>query len=435
MTIYLPDNISGFRQAFNETCDRILRSVHNETFFKLMIDLIAILKEHSLTKDYFSSFEHEYSKWRQKYITMASKILEYNWRKLWQYHRHRFDQCKQLLRIRRIVTAPNAMEFSPLYPRALSKMCQFRYSSPFFRCIVEAPFLFRAVQSQINSCPFLGKHFCSTKDQAIKVVKLKKNDRKKDKVYVISAGIKQQNLNDIQKPFKTPVEPILSLFSPHAEILERKFGIPGCNNDKKRRNMLIRAETDPFFCLERFRFFEQCLNAPNCLPPLQCPAKRKRKIDQKIWESAFERCEREALWYAKAAFLQQNTSNHHMDAFVSCEYEIRRRDFEQYLSALKNHIHAHLYKIGNLERKTDPPPGCAPPGTLKGNFVIDLAIKCWKDCPLAKHDEVFEHYICHCPPQLQLKRDRWDQIIREKKLDPRLKKEKKRGSGKKTCKN
>ncbi|HEY4831078.1 MAG TPA: hypothetical protein VIH61_00740 [Waddliaceae bacterium] len=448
MTIYLPDNIQSFRQAFNETCDRILRSEHDETFFKLVINLTAILKGHFLTKDYFEKFENEYSKSRQEYIAMASNILEYNWKKLWQYHRHHYDHRKQLVSIRRIVTAPNAMESPPLYPRALSNMWQFRYSSPFFRCIVEARFLFRTAQSQVNLWPFLGKQFCTDKDQVIKqikvaVVKLKKNDRKKDKIYQLSAGIKQKETIPDKVPttkkkastlLKRSIEPLSSLYSPQATRLEQKFGIHGRNSDEKRRHMLSRAETDPFFCLERFRFLEQCLNAPSCLPPLQRPIKRKKKIDQKMWISAFERCEREALWYAKAAFLQQNTSNQHMDAFVSCEYEIRRKDFEKYLSALKNHIHAYLYQIEKNTQNVDDDPSLALPGTLKEDFVKKIGRKYWKNHPQAKLEDAFLFYQCECPLKFQLKWDRWYQIIREYKIDPRERKDKVRSCGKKTCK-
>lgn len=330
MTIYLPDNISSFRQAFNETWDRILRSEYDETFFKLILDLTAILKKHSLTKDYFSSFEQEYSKWQQEYIAMASNILEYNWKKLWQYHRHRYKHRKHLLRIKRIVTAPNAIEFSPLYPRAICTMGHFRHFSPFFRCIVEARLLFRTAQSQINSWPFLGKQFCTVKDQVIKhikvtVVKLKKNDRKKDKIYQLSIGIKQKEmiLDKVATTrkkssilLKKSIEPLSSLYSPQAATFEQKFGIPRRNSDEKRRNMLIRAEINPFFCLERFRFIEQCLNAPNIIQPIQRVAKLKTEINREMWFAAFDRCEREALCYAKAAFLQKNTSNQHMDTFV-----------------------------------------------------------------------------------------------------------------------
>lgn len=442
MTIYLPDNISNFRQAFNEICDRILSSEYDETFFKLMLDLIVILKKHSLTKGYFKNFKNEYSKWQQEYIAIASNVLEYNWKKLWQYHRHRYNHRKQLIRIKRIVAGPFAMEFSPLYPRAICTMGQFRHFSPFFRCIVEARFLFRASQSQINSWAFLGKQFRTTIDQISNhrkatIIKPKKNDWKKDKIYAIFTTIKRKNLilNDIQKYFKINAEPFTSLFSPQAKILEQKFGIPGCNNDEKRRNMLIRAETDSFYCLERFRFLEQCLNAPNCLQPVQYFAKLKKKIDPKIWMSAFERCEREALWYAKAAYLQRSTSNQHMDAFVSYDYAIRRRDFEKYLSALKNHVHTYLYQIDNQKQEPKDSPLMVLPGTQSANFVIDLAKKFWKTSPTAIYDEVYSDYLTKCPSSKLLSRPSWERIVRERKLDPRQSTQKKRRKGKKTLQN
>ncbi len=449
MTIYLPDNIAGFRQAFNETCDRILRSEYNETFFKLLLDLIAILKDHSLLKGYFNKFEHEYSKWRQEYIGIASKVLEYNWSKLWQYHRCRYDHRKQLVRIRRIVTAPNAIEFSPLYPRAICNMRLFCYSSPFFRCISDTPFLFRTAQYQINLWAMFGERFCTAEEQVTKlikitVVKLKINDRKKDKIYQLSAGIKQNETILDKVPItkkrasmllKRPIEPLSSLYSPQAATLIQKFGMPGHNSDEKRRNMLIRAETTPFFCLERFRFLEQCLNTPSNYQPLPQIVKRKTEINQEIWSAAFERCEREALCYAKSVFLQQNYSSQHKDPFVSYEYEIRRKDFEKYLNALKNHIHAYLYQIDNSKKEIEDSPLIVLPGTQSANFVIELAKKFWKNHPTAIYDEVYDDYLAKCPSTKLLSRPSWERIVRERKLDPRSREQKKRRKGKKTLQN
>jgi hypothetical protein len=436
MTIYLPDNTSEFRQALNETCDRILRSEYDETFFALMVDFIVALKGHPFTKTYFNNFENEYSKWRQEYIEIASNILEYNWKKLWQYHRRRFKFHSQLINIRRILTTPRTMEFSPLYPRALINMRLFRNTSPFFRCIIEAPFLFSAAQNQINLWPLLGKRFSSGKNENVKqrkaaLVKLEK----KNKTYLIFRIKQKISIScSLSKQLNRSVERISELFSPQEPTLEKKFGIPGCNNDEKQRNMIVRAETLPFFCLERFRFLEQCLNSPNNLPPTQPIAKRKKEINQEMWIAAFERCEKEALWYAKKAFLQRNTPNHHMNAFVSYDYDIRRRDFEKYLIALKNYIHAYLYQIDKPEQKSDDDLNFALPGTLKGNFVIKLGQDFWKNCPLGKRDDAFEYYQCTCPFNQQLKRDRWDQIIRDHKVDPRSKKDQVRSCGKKTCK-
>lgn len=76
------------------------------------------------------------------------------------------------------------------------------------------------------------------------------------------------------------------------------------------------------------------------------------------------------------------------------------------------------------------------PGTLPGNFVVRISKDYWKSHPLAKRDEVFDHYECNCPAQLLLGRERWEQLVRKHKLDPRSEKDKKkRGLGKKTCKN
>jgi hypothetical protein len=66
--------------------------------------------------------------------------------------------------------------------------------------------------------------------------------------------------------------------------------------------------------------------------------------------------------------------------------------------------------------------------------VIDLASKYWKQHPSAKQDDVFDDYLIKCPIK-PLSRPRWEQIVRQRKLDPRPPEARKRGKGKKTLQN
>ena len=125
----------------------------------------------------------------------------------------------------------------------------------------------------------------------------------------------------------------------------------------------------------------------------------------------------------------------HLDRFLSVEYQINRKNYEKYLGSLKNHIHAHLFKIENRKQEVAENPFLALPGTQKGAFVVDLAQKFWKETPLGKQGEAYEYYQAHCPFHKLLKRDRWDQIVRDRGLDPRPPKEKRRSCGKKARKN
>lgn len=124
-----------------------------------------------------------------------------------------------------------------------------------------------------------------------------------------------------------------------------------------------------------------------------------------------------------------------IDSFLMCEHQIHRRDYEKHLQSLKNHIHAQLFKIENMKQKAEEDLRSDLPGTQKSSFVIDLASKHWKAHPLANKDEVFNDYCIKCPASRLLSRGRWDQIIRERKLDPRPKEAQKRGPGKKTLQN
>ena len=66
MTIYLPEDICGFRQAFDETCDRILRSEQDSVFYDLLLLLAANLQEHTLFKSCILELESKSERYNRK---------------------------------------------------------------------------------------------------------------------------------------------------------------------------------------------------------------------------------------------------------------------------------------------------------------------------------------------------------------------------------
>ncbi|HEY4831533.1 MAG TPA: hypothetical protein VIH61_03130 [Waddliaceae bacterium] len=438
MTFFLPQDHSLFRKAFDETCDRILQSDQDEVFYALFVQLIANLREHSLLKTLIGQAETSSLENQKEFRRIALEVLEYNWKKLWQYHCRSYHHRKRLARIKRIVTSPTEISFSSLYHRATSNMWEFRFYSPFFRCLETASSIYRKAQSELRFYmnPIKGKISPSKEGTVIlqKIVPLKLT--KRDKQRRLSLKIINSTNQEGPSQFIWPVEKISSLFSPLTKEIENKFELLGQNNDKKRRNMEIMVETNFSYCWDRLRFLEECYKSPSNFVQFKRFPGKWTSISKLAWESAFERCEKEALVGAKMSLQQKLASkpNSSIDVFLGCEHQIERKDYEKYLSSLKNHIHAYLCTLEQEKQKIEAVSTLVPSGTQKAHFVIDLALKYWKSHPEAKHNDVFEYYQCNCPITHQLGKDRWAQIIREKKLDPRSKKEKRRGSGKKTSK-
>jgi hypothetical protein len=436
MTIYLPSEPVLFRQAFDAACDRILRSEQDIAFYALYVELASRLQEHPHFKDYLLGLEDESGIKRKEFSIAALEVLEDSWMKLWKYHRHSLKHRKQLVSIKRMVTAPHEISFSHLYHRILFRLWEFRYFSPFCHFIDEAPRLFRSAQSALHIASIqydhlypLGKAYFTERKPA--PLKLSKKDSRRG----LCKRIFDPGANDM--PFKRSAEQIHSTyFSSKTEQIEKRFSIPAQNGYERKRNMQIIAETDPAFCWERIQFLKQCYALNEAVPPLNPSKGRWKSVRENAWKSAEERCELETLLGAKMALMQKLSHQpcSTVDSFFVCEHQIHRKDYEKYLQSLKNHIHAHLFKIENAQHNTAENPGLALPGTQKEWFVIDLATQFWKTNPLGKRDDAFSHYLVKCPSQKLLSRHRWEQIVRERKLDPRPSEAKKRGPGKKTCK-
>ncbi|MGC1879259.1 MAG: hypothetical protein WA678_07785 [Rhabdochlamydiaceae bacterium] len=437
MTIYLPSDPVLFRQAFDAACDRILCSEQDIAFYALYVELTSRLQEHPHFKDYLLGLENESGNKRREFGIAALEALEDSWIKLWKYHRHSLKHRQQLVNIKRMVTAPHEISYSPLYHRILFRLWEFRYFSPFCRFIEEAPRLFRSAQSALHLASIQYNHLYPSEkkyfsERKAAPLKLSKKDRRRS----LCKRIFDPGANNM--PFKRSVEQIHSTyFSSKTEQIEKRFSIPGQNNYEKRRNMQIMAETDPVFCWERIRFLQQCYAFNEALPALDPSKGQWPSVRENVWKSAQEKCEIETLLGAKMALMQKLSPQpcSAIDSFLLSEHQIHRKGYEKHLQSLKNHIHAQLYKIENTQKSAIEDPRFTLPGTQREWFVIDLSSRFWTANPLGKQDDAFEYYQLKCPFQKLLSRARWRQIIRKRKLDPRHPAAKKRGPGKKTCQN
>lgn len=467
MTIFLPDDIDLFSKAFDAAYTQTIKSTENKSFYALYTDLTSAVRNHTLLKDFFIKLETQSLKKKEEFAMEALAAVKGSWLNLWKYHNRNLKYRKQLVEIKRLVTAPKEIGCSPLYSRILSRMWDFRYRSPFCRFISEAWRFFKHAQYELiqttNQCPL--KKGCFPEKHTISISWENKNRYS----HFYRKIFKPKPIDNI--PFKRSIESISEdFFCLEAAKIEKKFFIPGQSNLEKRKNMQIQAKINPIFCWERICLLQEC-NTPRKHFPIRNPLKGPWEQIEKIeWKTALNRCEEETLIAAKAAFVKKlsktnqstdilpdspvespqnftkesspfsriaGTATDHaiIDTFVMLEYQIHRRDYEIYLEALKNYIQTQLFRIQDAQKKAEESPLLDLPGTQKEDFVIDLARKFWKTNPLGKRKAAFEHYMTNCPFSKLLSIYRWAQIIRERKLDPRpLEEKKKRGPGKKTCK-
>lgn len=438
MSIFLPKEAPLFQASFEGICNQIRQSKYDEVFYSQLVELTSKLREHPLLRESIFQVETASVKRQKEYSNASLEVHEYHWKKLWRYHSHSYRHRKDLVRIKRVITSPNECSSSPLHIRIGRDMWEFRYHSPFFRAQSEASLLFRKAQSDLRLWVTLSTEFSSSKKEKnvfrkISQFKFKNGDLKaKLHLKVPLLRIPKKALK-----FKWTAEPIYALFSPLIDELERKFGLPGINNDVKQRNALIRAETDFGYCWERFQFLEQCYKVSE--PIIRRFHGKWESIRETAWHSAWERCENETLKMARWSFINKliSSTNSLHDTYLSCEKQIHRRHYEQYLKALQRHIYTLLLIIESSKVIPEevPHPNLVTNGTQRANFVIDLAKQCWKAQPLAKRDEAYTHYLSNCPRGKTLSRSSWDRIIRERKLDRRPPESKTRGKSKKSLQN
>lgn len=443
MTIYLPEKIPLFRQAFDNVCDRILKSEQDETFYARLVQLIINIRTHPLLKNYILELEIENSKQKQEFNKAALAALEDSWKRLLKYHKHNLKHRQQLVLIKRIVTAPTDFQSTPLYNRVCFAMFEFRYNSPIFHLLREAPMLFRKAQLEMQIGPIRATLFSSSQKKTIttrKLTQIKLKER--DKLKKLETKIIYPNTNKGSLHFRWSIEELLSaLYSPKIIEVGQKFTLKGRNSDEKRRNMYILAEIAPTACWERLNFLNRCYTVKETsLAPKHFKGHWKT-IREQAWQSALERCEMQTLLFAKMALGQKHShiDKNNIDIFLAPEHQIHRRDYERHLKSFQNHVHAYLLKIESeqhecAQNQPTSDPHLALPGTQRKAFAIELARGYWKNNPRAKYDEVYGDYLIKCPKR-PLAQTSWERYIRDHKIDPRSKDEKKRSKGKKTLQN
>ena len=449
MTISLSNDIVIFRSSFDSTCKRITETKLDLGFCELLAQLIGHLKDHPLLKEFLSKLKNQSDEQEKVHNFAALEALEDKWSKLWKYHSHTLKHRKQLVHIKQIVTAPNAVNFSPLYYRVLFSMNEFCYHSSFCRSMAKASIYFRAASTDLSLDLTWLEQINSAEDRYFIERKIH-HDRFDNHLELNKLHHKIPHLEIQQNqiiPFRRSVEHLIQALSSKIGEVEKRFCIPGKNTAEKRKNMRIMAEINPVYCWKLMRFLYDCYNFEDSFSIRVEPLKGKwESIRTTAWQLALDRCENEVMRGAKMALEQKLFTDppYYIDSFVNVEHQFQRKDFDEYLKSLQNHIHNQLFILESQLKQSEMAVSLAKnsedlvsmlPGTQKWNFVVDLASKYWKNNLWANHDDVFDDYCRKCPSSKLLSRPRWDQIIRERKLDPRPKEAKKRGKGKKTLQN
>lgn len=219
-----------------------------------------------------------------------------------------------------------------------------------------------------------------------------------------------------------------------------KTSIQGNNALEKRRTMRALAAIYPSFCWSRMKFFLSCWNFNETISLPQPSKGSWEEIGRTAWNAMWSACDKMVLLGAKMDFNNGlDDPDHHPSPFVNAEHQIIRKDNEEYLAALKQHLWNHLLQLEQTfaEQKIEAEakeknPLLTLPGTQRDSFAIELAIKCWKKNPAAKYSEVYEDYLVNCPAGRRLAHSTWERVISKAKIDPRPKDAKVRGEGKKT---
>lgn len=154
MTIYLPEKALDFREAFDETCDRILNSESDAAFYNLILQLMTSIQDHPLLKGCLARLETDLESRQQDFDRSALEAIEEVWKRLWKLHSYSFKHRKQLVSIKWIITYPKKIISSPLYARILFSLREFSIYSPIFKFLSYAPMLFHAAQSEMDLAIF-----------------------------------------------------------------------------------------------------------------------------------------------------------------------------------------------------------------------------------------------------------------------------------------
>ncbi|HEY4832021.1 MAG TPA: hypothetical protein VIH61_05615 [Waddliaceae bacterium] len=132
MTIYLPAQITSFREAFDDACRRIVSATQDQIFYVLCIELTEILRQHPLIVSYISEIENKMETLDREFSFAALQTFEEEWLFLWRMHAKYGAVRKALIRIRHLITKPYSISCTPIFHQINFDLLHVRSDLPQF---------------------------------------------------------------------------------------------------------------------------------------------------------------------------------------------------------------------------------------------------------------------------------------------------------------
>ncbi len=220
----------------------------------------------------------------------------------------------------------------------------------------------------------------------------------------------------------------------NAQLIWKKHSIEGSSRSERHDNIKRKAAKDPIFCWSRLNFFQNAVsfNGPPLLPKKRLRG-RWQAIQKEAWADSLAATRRATLFYAKMGLRNLNVEINPNQFPISClmlEHQLNRKLLQDFIKSFQGHVDAHLLKLKDQQACAKEKREGAP-HTVE-SYIVEHGSKYWSLHPNATYTEVFGDYYQCCPNEIRREDKRWEQIVRDRKIDPRDPKKKKRGSGKKT---
>jgi hypothetical protein len=220
----------------------------------------------------------------------------------------------------------------------------------------------------------------------------------------------------------------------NAQLIWNKHSIEGSTRLERHENIKRKAAKDPTFCWSRLNFFQSAVSFNGPPPSPQKKLKgRWQTIQKEAWSNSLEASRRVILSYAKMGLSNLNVEinpNQFPISFLMLEHQLNRKLLQHFIKSFQSHVDAHLLRLKDQQACAKEKREGAP-HTVE-SYIVQHGSKYWSLHPNATYAEVFTDYYQCCPHGIRREDKRWEQIIRERKVDPRDPKKKKRGAGKRT---